>query len=648
MSTADDPTRDPQEPFVPGFPLEPNDPTALGRYQTQRRLGSGTFGNVYYAYDPVMMRSVAIKVPRDAANTDFLAEARRVASLHHPNICPVYDVGAGTQNDPPFIVMRYAPGGTLMGLVRDRLAPATALGYARQIANGLTALHTVSVIHRDLKPANVLVDPSAYAPEHRLLLSDFGIARQLGADETDRVIGTPRYMAPEQWERNGRFGSLCPQTDVYALGVILFELLTGEPLFPPGERANLHHAHCHTPPRAPSGVCPDLGPFDELCLRALAKQPADRHQSAHDFATAIGTAIRETGGSDSPPEPPAHAPAPLNVPGEWSEREIGTEPWVPIAAPVTGLQSGYDYRLRIDRDATDDDLATLRGLGNPSLLREIYAGRCAKLTDGALAPFSRLNGLRSLNLYHCGRVGVTGLAHLRGLNELEELVLDRFMAWSTSPRFASGCAPITDTGLVHLATLKNLRQLDLGGCHGFTGEGLRHLSELAHLTTLDLSGDSQAEQLTDAGLQHLPAFPNLRALKLGRRPALTDTGAEYLGRCATLRHLDLRNCPLLTDGALAHIGRLSELESLALRWCDRITDAGVRSLLSLRRLHSLDLSGCIRVTRDGLMALSALPDLQSLRLDESRTAPWALVAKGELQTLRAALPACSVFRMTLE
>lgn len=297
----------------PGESIPPDAPPQIGRYKVERELGGGAFGRVYLAFDPEIERHVAIKTPLVAPESHraFLREARATADIHHENICPVYDVGA--QNDVPFIVMRFVRGGTLNDLVnRTPPSPADALRFVEQIANGLEAAHIRGVVHRDLKPANVLYDEAA----GRLLLTDFGLARWLdsSAVTTGGIKGTPYYMAPEQWAPGGPFGDVSPRTDVYSLGVVLFRLLTGVMPFN-GTVYELMGLHCQTPAQAPSAVRADLDPrLDALCLKALAKQPGERYESARAFTNAIANYTR------APAVPPPVLPKPtVRTPGETVE-----------------------------------------------------------------------------------------------------------------------------------------------------------------------------------------------------------------------------------------------------------------------------------------------------------------------------------------
>ena len=282
--------------------LPPDAPARFGRYETLRVLGTGSSGRVYLAHDPLMGRQVAVKAPTfplpPAAHRAFLREARVIADIHHPNVCPVYDVGVQDECALPFIVMRYVGGGTLNDLIaRDPTTPpARALRLAGQIAGGLEEAHAHGIFHRDLKPANVLYDDEG----DRVLLADFGLARWLEGSTTAAglVKGTPAYMAPEQWRPGGPFGDTSARTDVYSLGVLLFQLLTGVRPFSGTEFELMTH-HCQTTPPRPSDVRPGLDArLDGLCLKALAKHPRDRHGSAKEFAEALAECSR----------PPAAAP----------------------------------------------------------------------------------------------------------------------------------------------------------------------------------------------------------------------------------------------------------------------------------------------------------------------------------------------------
>jgi serine/threonine protein kinase len=266
-------------------------PEQFGRYRILQKLGAGGMGAVYLAQDGVMARRVALKVPHFAPEDGpevierFYREARVAADVHHPNICPVYDIGE--VGGIHYLTMPYLEGSPLSQLIDpDRPWPPTrAAALVCRLASALEVLHTRGLIHRDLKPSNVLV-----RPDGEPVLLDLGLARSFTDRKqrltaTGRVLGTPAYMSPEQVV--GAQGELGPATDVYSLGVILYELLTG--LLPfVGPLEMVCAQVLHAVPRLPSGLRPGLPPeLDALCLKAMAKKPEERYGSMAQLAAAV-------------------------------------------------------------------------------------------------------------------------------------------------------------------------------------------------------------------------------------------------------------------------------------------------------------------------------------------------------------------------
>jgi serine/threonine protein kinase/WD40 repeat protein len=295
-------------------------PARVGRFVVKAVLGTGTYGRVLLALDSEMGRQVAIKQPfgeglKPEYRADFLKEARAAAVIdQHANVCPVYHID--TDGGLPYIVMRFVPGGTLKAIMERRGAfPAReAAAVAAQIARGLVAAHAKGVIHRDLKPANVLFDPG----NGTYLLTDFGLARLASNPATATLgrgaHGTPFYMPPEQWGSR-EFGPVTPLADVYSLGVILYEMLVGEPPFSGGP-FELMTQHCTDDPIPPSIHRPQIDPrIEALCLKALKKRPAERFRSAREFAEefeAYSDGALPMGEEISPlaPPPPQKPPKP--------------------------------------------------------------------------------------------------------------------------------------------------------------------------------------------------------------------------------------------------------------------------------------------------------------------------------------------------
>ncbi len=294
--------------------IEPHGPTELSDgdefagYRIEHRLGRGGMGILYLAVEPGLDRRVALKLiaPEAAAEEvfakRFAEESRIAASIEHPNVVPIY--AAGEEDGVPFIAMRYVAGSDLSQRIgrEGRLAPEQAVALIAQVGNGLDAIHAAGLVHRDVKPANVLL--SGGEADHAYI-TDFGVARnvatQSGLTQTGRFVGTLDYVAPEQISG----AAIDARVDVYALGCLLFKLLTGEVPFPrEGEAARLY-AHLNDSPPAPSLYVPEVSmALDDVVLRAMSKQPDDRYPSAGDLGRAALAAL-----SGAPVTVPEHTVA---------------------------------------------------------------------------------------------------------------------------------------------------------------------------------------------------------------------------------------------------------------------------------------------------------------------------------------------------
>ena len=266
----------------------------IGRYVIRGSLGSGSFGDVCLAYDPLADRVVALKLPRTdrhrpGAREEFLGEARAAARLaSHDNVVPVWDVGE--HGRLVYIVSEFCEGGSLARWQRARTEAVPFRLAARivaRLADGVQHAHDGGVLHRDLKPGNVLLRPTVPGPDGLAFVprvADFGLARH-GDDDAvgNRVHGTHGYMAPEQ--SGGRAREIVPATDVYGLGAILYALLTGHPPFDDDDTSEVVDRIRTEVPRLVRAARPDVPRDLELIgLRALAKNPADRYKRAGDLA----------------------------------------------------------------------------------------------------------------------------------------------------------------------------------------------------------------------------------------------------------------------------------------------------------------------------------------------------------------------------
>jgi serine/threonine-protein kinase len=254
------------------------------RYELRTQIGRGGMADVYLARDRLLNRRVAVKVlsPAFAADPDFVErfrrEAQAAASLTHPNIVAVYDWGQ--EDDTSFIVMEYVNGQTLGNLLRryGTLPPMEAARIAADIADALEFAHRNGVVHRDVKPGNVLI-----TPEGAVKVTDFGIARAESSDtltKTGNVLGTATYFSPEQAQGFALDG----RSDVYSLGVVLYEMITGVAPFTADSPVSVAYKHVREEPVTPSRVKADIpGALDRVVLTALAKDVTLRYPSAQAF-----------------------------------------------------------------------------------------------------------------------------------------------------------------------------------------------------------------------------------------------------------------------------------------------------------------------------------------------------------------------------
>ena len=269
-----------------------------GRYELDGVVGRGGMAEVYRARDIRLDRVVAVKTLREDLARDatfqarFRREAQSAASLNHPSIIAVYDTGEDMEGpeNVPYIVMEYADGRTLRDLLREdrRLLPDRALEITDGVLRALDYSHRHGIVHRDIKPANVMLTRSA-----EVKVMDFGIARavsdaQATMTQTAQVIGTAQYLSPEQ----ARGERVDARSDLYSTGCLLYELLTGRPPFTGDSPVAIAYQHVREHPVPPSRVDPEIPVWaDSIVLKAMAKDPADRYQSAAEMRTDIQRAL---------------------------------------------------------------------------------------------------------------------------------------------------------------------------------------------------------------------------------------------------------------------------------------------------------------------------------------------------------------------
>jgi serine/threonine-protein kinase len=380
-----------------------------GRYELHAVIGEGTFGRVYRGRDRRLARAVAVKVIKPWWSEDpewvrsFELEAQLLARVNDPGIVQIFDVGHAEEG--LYYVAELVDGESLADrLRRGALSPAEARGIAEQLSRALTRAHSQRVIHRDIKPANVLI-----SSDGRVKVGDFGVAR-LAESSTDgagaTIVGTPRYMAPEQ----ARGGSTGPATDVYGVGIVLYEMLAGHPPFTERSAVELALRHLHDPP-------PPLGTGTPQALvkivgRALAKNPRDRYPSAAAMADALARASVAAAGEEAGEGPEAPEGAPTvsmrraQAPAAPAVAPAGATAAPATAAPATAVleRAPGDVaatRVRVPtiprREVVDPPRRSRRGglaVGLVLLLLGVVAAAIVLATAGVHVKVPNLHGAR--------------------------------------------------------------------------------------------------------------------------------------------------------------------------------------------------------------------------------------------------------------
>jgi serine/threonine-protein kinase len=305
-----------------------------GRYALVTLIASGGMAEVWEADDLVLQRRVAVKLLHRHLAADhgftlrFRAEAVAAARLHHPSIVAIYDTCNGDGSEA--IVMELIRGRTLRQYLdeRGRLHPDEVVQIGADVADALSAAHAAGIVHRDIKPANILLCDDA-----RVMVTDFGIAKVRDDSDltnTGTMLGTVKYLAPEQVESSPIDG----RTDIYALGVVLYEALVGRPPFHGDTDAAIALARLHQTPPPPSRSRPDLEPgLDAAVMRAMARRPADRFVTAADFRAEL-LAPSSPPRPDPTRDPTTVAPVPVTTPSSWGPPPPPPPPpYVPAPRP---------------------------------------------------------------------------------------------------------------------------------------------------------------------------------------------------------------------------------------------------------------------------------------------------------------------------
>jgi serine/threonine protein kinase len=300
--------------------------TIAGRYELQKLLGQGGFGTVYRGWDQLLERDVAVKLPHASSREDTLSEAhlreaRLAAQLRHPGVVTVYDCGVDA-DDRTYVIFEFVPGKSLARIAAGRaLEPAEAARLVAAIAEALHAAHRCGLVHRDLKPANILIDQDG-----RPRITDFGLAVDEKSQRQRRgeISGTPAYMAPEQLR--GAVHHCDGRTDIWALGVLFYELLTGRRPFAGSALDEILEKPARPPRQLDETIPREL---EACCLRCLNKRVEDRYPAAIDVAEFLQGWLAEQSGA----EPTSRGPPPPQVAVTVEESGSGSRMLLPVPSP---------------------------------------------------------------------------------------------------------------------------------------------------------------------------------------------------------------------------------------------------------------------------------------------------------------------------
>lgn len=565
----------------------------FGKYRLIRPIGGGSSAIVYLAQDRTLGREVAVKVSRNSVEQSakstqrFFREAEAVAGLQHPNICQVHDIGS--HEGHLFIAMSYIDGSTLSEWLETKsLNELEVVRIIRTLALVLQEAHAKGVIHRDLKPENILMNGQGEP-----ILTDFGLALTNSSGVSARltqpglIVGSPAYMSPEQIRDSSNVG---PSTDVYSLGVLMYQMLCGVLPFT-GEIITVIRKIALDEPKPPSFYQPALSPgVNEICLKALAKEPSGRFASMSEFAAAL-TDVMES-----------KQPATRNVVRPLAHIRSPRLAFWPGLAALIVLVGSFFWASRF---LLDDEL--VESVDRPS----------ATATDSEIRRLARLNRLLENGL----QIEVETGELEAPLTEIPPRVL--FVTTADYDGFDS--ETLDDilevvppfqrlnvrTDEFSPETWDLLRRSYPPELHieadTLTAEELATIGQMTELTWLELT----CPTLVDANLKAIESLTNLRTLLLPESP-IDGSGLRCFAEMSHLGELDLSNSQI-RDKFLPDLKHLRELEVLRLVGTP-VTGEGIASLASLPNLQRLYI-GDTALSNADLRAINAIPKLTHLFLE---------------------------------
>lgn len=580
----------------------------VGNYEFLQFIGAGGMGVIYKAKHPVLNRLVAIKMLHghlvsDAIIKRFQQEAEAVSTLDHRNIIHVHDFGVSEHNQP-YMVMDFVEGKPLSDVLQQgtTLSMEAVINIVIQLTEGLQHAHDRGVLHRDLKPSNIMVtdyDDCAF-PEVKIV--DFGIAKVLESEktrmtQTGELIGTPQYMSPEQC----RGGTLDARSDIYALGCVLFEAITGKALFAGHSMVSVIVDQMNTAPRTLQETRPDMsfpGQLEDLVAKALAKDPADRYQSMTEFSQDLIEVQKIIARQSA---------------SAWSKMRV----W------RLNREQRNLFLLMLGSFATLGTVAVT----SISFIKVVHDSQTTHITKAVLnnplsgkstAPDARLMERRKL------------LPYLSMSRADDELLRTFFDVDTGVEKLDLKEHNISSRGMPYIAMQKQVESLHLEGTK-LKDSDLTYVATMPKLERLYLDDNA----ITDAGVKLISQMPKLTKISLASTK-ISDKGVEYLASLK-LRDLNLYNTKL-SGSALSIAGRMEKLEKLFLGCYYPKGEKNLSALAQAKDLEQLDLKES-QMTSDELADIAKISSLKSLGLASCN------VEDGALQNLKA-LPRLEVLDLS--
>lgn len=598
----------------------------VGNYEFLEFIGSGGMGVIYKARHPVLKRLVAIKMLHSHLMSDvitrrFQQEAEAVSGLSHPCIIAVHDFGV-SEHGQPYMVMDFIDGKPLSEILRKGpLSVQAAVNIGIQLAHALQHAHEGGVLHRDLKPSNIMVtDYDCAFPQVKIV--DFGIAKIMETDatkvtQTGELLGTPQYMSPEQC----RGGELDARSDIYSLGCVMFEAITGRPPFVGASMVAVIVDQISKPVCTLAETRPDQSfpaRLEDLMARALAKDPADRYQSMNAMLVDLNQVQSLVG---SPAQKPNQSVRSMRLNKEQRHLVL-----ISLAAGLSLLGVAGSSLMFVNMVSktmagrVSDTTQQSAQEQSTKLEKLLFFERTKtaryldprRIDDHFFSNFYNVNlGITALDLAD-SHITDKGMAALPAQKDLHFLTLDN--------------APITDSGIAYLRTLHDLLELHLDST-GLTDKGMTYIADIKTLKNLSVKGTA----ITDRGVESVSGL-GLRSLFLSGT-AITDASLKTLSSVKQLQRLSLRSCHAVTGSGIQYLLDLPTLQYLDVEYC-ALNPAGMAALGQLKHLIALEF-GHTGVTTGGIKTLARIETLEYLNLNGANVEAAWIPILGKLPRLRS-------------